>query len=241
MRNRILAVVLSASLLSFSAANSQEQNPKTPSWVYIASAGSVLIMGSLWYHNIFKKAPKRDALHALKPQAESELVYLATSAERKAFKKIKTVEELHGFMADFWKKRDPDPATPENEVKQAYLRRLAYANASFHEFQRAGWQTARGRAYLLYGPPDEIRREPWENYLFYEPTIKALELWFYHKPTAAGEPPNLFAAINPGMVKFVFADLEGVGIHTQIYSSEIGEKKDARAMRSSARELKERY
>ncbi len=94
--------------------------------------------------------------------------------------------------------------------------------------------------HLLYGPPDEVLRVPWINYLLNYPlngpTVKAFEFWFYFKPTAAGESPNIFENLNPGMVKFVLADLEGGGILTQVYSSEIGEKKHARVLHNSAQE-----
>ncbi len=235
------ALILTVCLLLSSRVEAQLREPPTPSWVYLASAGSVLFFGSIWFLNMHNKATDEDSLHLLKHNAESEIAYLATAAERNAFKKVKTAEALQAFIEEFWKKRDPNPNTQENEARQSYLQRLAHVNAAFPEFRRSGWQTERGRVYLLYGPPDEIRHEPWENFLFYEPTIKAMELWFYYKATTPGEPPNIFAAFNPGMVKFVFADLEGVGVYAQIYSSEVGEKKDVRALRGSARELQRRY
>lgn len=114
-------------------------------------AGSVLIMGSLWYHNTVKKAAKRDDLTIRKDRAWQELVYLASGKERKVFKKIKTAEELSDFMAEFWKKRDPNPATPENEMEEAYLRRLAYANENFHEHRREGWETERAVCTFFMG------------------------------------------------------------------------------------------
>lgn len=241
MSHRFLIFVLALSLLTCSSATAQLRDPATPDWVYISSVGSVLVMGGIWYFNTYKKISKGNATGSLKQRAEQEIVYLATDAERKAFKKIKTDDTLREFMAAFWLRRDPDPHTPENEVKEAYLLRLAHVNASFREQGREGWQTERGRVYLLFGPPDEILHEPWANFLFYEPTIKAFELWSYHRPTTGGEPPNLFAGITPGMVKFVFGDLEGAGNMTQIYSSEIGEKQDVRALLSSAPRSNKRY
>lgn len=237
MRNRILTLVLTACLLFFARSSAQPRHSETPAWVNAVSVGSVLVMGAVWYFNTYKQTAKSSGIKALKQRAEQEIVYLATPTERKAFKKIRTEEELHDFMTGFWAKRDPDSSTSENEAKESYLRRLQYVNEHFHEASREGWATDRGRVYLLYGPPDDKLFEPWDGYSFFGPTIKATELWFYFRPTTAGEPANIFGRVNSGMVKFVLADFEGTGFYTQIYSSEIGEKKDSRALISSAPEL----
>ncbi|MCK6560352.1 GWxTD domain-containing protein [candidate division KSB1 bacterium] len=230
MMSRIVVLALAPSLLAFSNPHSRHLDPPTPAWVYVASAGSVLVMGSIWFIKTMKKSTAVDGPQALKQRVTPAVAYFGNSAERKAFKQIHTAEELQRFAAEFWSKRDPDSTTPGNEAKDAYEQRRKYANESFREGRRAGWETARGRVYLLYGPPDEILHEHWIDLPLPGASIKSLEFWFYYRPASAGEPPNLFARMNAGMVKFVFADVEGVGPQTQIYSSEPGEQKDSRML-----------
>jgi hypothetical protein len=45
---------------------------------------------------------------------------ILTQAERDAWKKLETDEEREQFIEDFWRSRDPDPDTDENEFKQEY-------------------------------------------------------------------------------------------------------------------------
>lgn len=96
-----------------------------------------------------------------------------------------------------------------------------------------------GRAYILYGPPDEIETLPWTDFSFENNrlAIKALEMWVYLRPADADEPPNIFSDYYRGATKFVFADLEGAGQYTQIYSSEKGEKVDSRVYVASENSL----
>lgn len=60
----------------------------------------------------------------------------------------------------FWKERDPDPATPENELEEEYYRRVAFTIKNFSLWQSGidGWKTDRGRIYILYGPPTDVER-----------------------------------------------------------------------------------
>ena len=63
------------------------------------------------------------------------------------------------FIESFWRKRDPDPSTPDNEVKLEYYKRIAQANKLFSTSGLAGWRTDRGRIYILLGPPKEVQRD----------------------------------------------------------------------------------
>ena len=62
------------------------------------------------------------------------------------------------LIAAFWKERDPTPGTPENELREEFLKRVAFANANFVSLikNRPGWQTDQGRVYIVYGPPNDI-------------------------------------------------------------------------------------
>lgn len=73
------------------------------------------------------------------------------------------------FIGDFWKIRDPDPSTVENENLAEFNRRIQFANEWFGLLGRArpkpappsmhrnrGWYTDRGIVYIVMGPPDSV-------------------------------------------------------------------------------------
>src|SRR6185369_4992384 len=84
---------------------------------------------------------------------------ILTQAERDAFKKLATDDEREKFIEDFWNSRDPDPDTEENEFKDQYFERVAYANEHFSS-GKPGRLTDRGRIYIKFGKPDEIESHP---------------------------------------------------------------------------------
>ena len=84
---------------------------------------------------------------------------ILTPDERNAWKKLQTDEEREQFIANFWHRRDTDPDTEENEYREAYYERVAYANEHFSSGVR-GVNTDRGRIYLKYGKPDEVESHP---------------------------------------------------------------------------------
>jgi GWxTD domain-containing protein len=89
-----------------------------------------------------------------------DVVYIIADEERAAFEKLTTDEERQKFIEQFWQRRDPVAATPQNETKEEHYRRISYANQRFSTRGRAGWQTDRGRVYIQWGPPDEIESHP---------------------------------------------------------------------------------
>lgn len=96
----------------------------------------------------------------LRPEFEqflSEARYIITASERSAFLDMPDSGRPK-FIEEFWKKRDPDPGTPQNEFKDEYYGRIAKANGLFAGEARPGWLTDRGRIYILFGPPTD--RQP---------------------------------------------------------------------------------
>jgi GWxTD domain-containing protein len=84
---------------------------------------------------------------------------IITPEERRAFEKLTTDEEREVFIKIFWRQRDPDPDTEENEYREQFYERLAYANEHFSSGM-PGWKTDRGRIYIKFGKPDEIEAHP---------------------------------------------------------------------------------
>ncbi len=105
----------------------------------------------------------------------SQVRYIITPKEKKEFLSLKTPQERKRFMEEFWKARDPDPSTPENEFKEAYMKRLRMADKLFREGSVPGWETDRGMVYILLGPPSERYAQPVANL----PNYKGYEIWVY--------------------------------------------------------------
>ncbi len=102
---------------------------------------------------------KPELKKAYKDWLEKDVTYIITDEERKAFKKLATDDERERFIEEFWRRRDPDPDTDENEFKEEYYERIAYANEHFAS-GLPGWKSDRGRIWIMYGKPDERETHP---------------------------------------------------------------------------------
>jgi GWxTD domain-containing protein len=117
---------------------------------------------------------------------EKEVVYIISGAEKEAFLRLESEEERASFVDVFWRKRDLNPSTPENEYRTEHYRRLDYANEFFgRDTFREGWRTDRGRFYILLGEPRS--RQNFEG----KDGIYPSELWFFNNPElkSFGLPP----------------------------------------------------
>ncbi len=88
-----------------------------------------------------------------------EVPDIITEDERRAFLMLSTNEEREQFIEIFWDRRNPDPESPANTVREEHYRRLAYADEHFAS-GIPGRKTDRGRIYIIWGPPDEIESHP---------------------------------------------------------------------------------
>jgi GWxTD domain-containing protein len=102
---------------------------------------------------------KTELKKAYKDWLDKDVTYIITDDERKAFKKLATDDEREKFIEEFWRRRDPDPDTDENEFKEEYYERIAYANEHFAS-GIPGWRSDRGRIWIMYGKPDERETHP---------------------------------------------------------------------------------
>jgi GWxTD domain-containing protein len=87
-----------------------------------------------------------------------DVVYIITAQEKQAFLMLKSNAEREQFIEQFWMRRDTNPATTENEYRTEYYSRIAYANENFVFGTTPGWRTDRGRIYIIYGKPDEVKK-----------------------------------------------------------------------------------
>jgi len=104
----------------------------------------------------------------------SKARYIITPEERKAFLALRA-EDRKDFIEDFWKRRDPTPATEENEYKTEYFNRIDESNHLFSGGGAPGWLQDRGRVYITLGPPDHREVYPRGVTFYGVPT----EYWWY--------------------------------------------------------------
>ncbi|MFH1893044.1 MAG: GWxTD domain-containing protein [Candidatus Zixiibacteriota bacterium] len=186
--------------------------------------------------------------------------YISTSKQLRELKKLDSKDEVDRFLRDFWANLDPTPGTPKNEVKQEYDRRFQYAEEHFRESNIPGSQTDRGRVYIIYGPPAEIYLRPMVREDFEEIPgvyteekmppyaedednliprnepkfkkfgIKSLCVWEYDLPAGRGRVSNTFSPFASSKLTFVFADMDGFGELTLVYSTSGTDLDDTRLM-----------
>ena len=135
---------------------------------------------------------KPELKKAYKDWLEKDVTYVITDEERRAFKKLQTDLEREKFIEEFWRRRDPDPDTEENEFKEEYYERIAYANEHFSS-GIPGWKTDRGRIWIMYGKPDERETHPmggaYDRPSYHgggSTTTYPFEIWFYRYLAGVG-------------------------------------------------------
>jgi len=120
---------------------------------------------------------------------EEEVVYIISQKEREVFLRLENDRQRDIFIEAFWKQRDPNPNTPENEFKIEHYRRIEYANQHFgKESPGPGWRSDMGKIYIMLGEPQST--EKYENLYDLYPTI----IWFYQGMAEYGLP-NAFSVV----------------------------------------------
>jgi GWxTD domain-containing protein len=105
-------------------------------------------------------------------RAIDQLLYIADRDLIEEMKKVPPEAKKEKFLA-YWKKKDPFPSTGQNELMEEYYSRVEYANKNFGHYQE-GWRTDRGMVYIVFGPPSNIERHPFDI------DSKPYEIWTYY-------------------------------------------------------------
>jgi GWxTD domain-containing protein len=93
--------------------------------------------------------------------ARGPVQYFMTPEEKAQWNAVKSDAEADSFAALFWARRDPTPATPVNEFRDEFERRVKYADEKFGTGRQRGSLTDRGRMLILFGPPTRaVRSRP---------------------------------------------------------------------------------
>jgi GWxTD domain-containing protein len=105
--------------------------------------------------------------------AIEQLRYIAKDDELGILKDAVTPEEKQARFTEFWKKRDPNPSTARNEKMEEFYARVEYANKHFSHYLD-GWRTDMGMIFIIFGPPNNVDRHP------FEVDSKPYEIWTYY-------------------------------------------------------------
>lgn len=118
------------------------------------------------------------------------------------------LDAKRNFLFKFWKRREAGAADPGKVaiLRKEYVKRVDETNERFSGGYRKGWQTDRGRVYILYGEPSEVDRFP------NAPESNPYEIWTYHQMQ--------------GGVVFVFIDRTGFGDWVLVHSTHRNEMRD---------------
>ncbi len=150
--------------------------------ILIAQTDENSVMRSYSFDLLLQNLPSY--IHNL-DMAILQLKYVASDDEYHVLTKAHSSKKEQLFR-EFWKRKDPTPATPANEKMEEYYRRVNYANEQFKGY-RGGWSSDMGHVYIVYGSPTDIERHPFDI------DTKPYEIWYYYD-------------INR---KFIFQDREG--------------------------------
>ncbi len=136
---------------------------------------------------------KPELKEAYKKWRNTDVAYIITKEEKRAFDALVTDEERENFIENFWRRRDPNPDTEENEYREEYYERIAYANEHFTS-GIPGWKTDRGRTYIAWGKPDSVESHP-SGGSYDRPSYEGggstttypFEIWFYRHLDGVGD------------------------------------------------------
>jgi GWxTD domain-containing protein len=137
---------------------------------------------------------------------------LASRAEKREWNDTVMVDARARFIADFWKRRDPTPATDENEFRDTFERRVAFADRIFATGLTRGATSDRGKVFVLLGEPSSVRRRPLTRHdrvdVYLEDVIinGNVEQWVYGRD-------QLPVRISKDKVGYRFVTQRGIGDH----------------------------
>ncbi len=126
--------------------------------------------------------------------------YFLPEEEQSVLDNLRDVTAKRRFLFQFWNDKGGQPGL---EIFRQFVRRVSYANAKFGEPKKAGWQTDRGRVFILYGKPSEIQ------YYANMPGFREFQAWSYDN-------------IEHGVV-FIFGVTGSFGDLKLIHSTKTGE------------------
>jgi GWxTD domain-containing protein len=90
---------------------------------------------------------------------DQDVRWLISPQERGAFFLLTSDAERDHFIEQFWERRNAGGSAP-NSYRAEHYRRIAYANQHFASVGFAGWESDRGRIYIVNGAPNRVESFP---------------------------------------------------------------------------------
>jgi GWxTD domain-containing protein len=165
----------------------------------------IVFFGSCRYYKLEQK------LDPVNKDWHNKVRYIITKEESHIFLDL-PAEEREQFKEEFWKRRDPDPNTEENEFQLEYYARMDQADDLFISEGKPGWMTDRGRIWILFGPPLDRMTYP----MGYSAASRCQEVWYY------GDFPVVFVDNTcTGTYRLVTYDLSSIRSYNLMYMHEL--------------------
>lgn len=111
---------------------------------------------------------------------------IATAREQSQIDALVTDDDRRAFLTAFWASRDEDGLPNSNEARRTFYDRMRFVDDRFGGFNRASYETDRGRVYLTYGPPTEVDRRLFESDAYPH------EIWYYDNIPGEGRSVFVF-------------------------------------------------
>jgi GWxTD domain-containing protein len=111
-------------------------------------------------YKAFPRPNTPDADSITEDWAEGPVRYLLTPEERRDFSRLSDPVSRSEYITHFWKSRDPKPETADNEFREEFEKRVAFADSRFTQDETRGSLTDRGMVFVLLGPPTYAGRKP---------------------------------------------------------------------------------
>ena len=97
--------------------------------------------------------------------------YIYTPSEMREMKNLNDKEKID-LIVDYWKQKDPNEETEENELLQELTKRFHFVNDNLSDMSGNGWSTDRGEIYITYGKPFSVEKYTNKN-------NEVFEIWKY--------------------------------------------------------------
>lgn len=106
--------------------------------------------------------------------AAEQMMFIANSPTIDSIKSAPDVGTKVTRFVSFWKVYHSNFSADARTSMEEYYNRVAYANKQFTHFFE-GWKSDRGMIYILFGPPDNVERYPFNI------DSKPYEIWHYYR------------------------------------------------------------
>ncbi|RMD92024.1 MAG: GWxTD domain-containing protein [Calditrichaeota bacterium] len=134
--------------------------------------------------------------------------YITSKEDRNFYKNLTNLQAKREFIYSLWNSYQNAEGVDPMTFRKIYLGRIQEANNRYQESGKKGWETDRGRVFVLYGAPTNIERFP------NSPQNKPYQIWTYDYLRGQG-----------GVV-FIFADRFGFNKYELLHSTLRGELQD---------------